>query len=147
MRGALLIVATLALVGCGLGEEKPAARPDVFEFKAAVVVTPEKPVPGRRVSLNVELVSACNKKVETDIVMRVVDSAGTRVMYEQTWSSVDFQPTEVWNLSQGFLADSDAAKHQWKVTLLVLNHESGAKLYERDALALDFGSSGVNGPM
>ena len=89
-------------------------------------------------SFTLEVTSGCNRARETDVVLRVMSQDGTRVMYEQVWDLVEFEPTEVWNLTQGFVADSDPGKAPWKVRIVVRDHDTGTVLHEQDAAQLKF---------
>ncbi|MBX7099608.1 MAG: hypothetical protein K1X89_17965 [Myxococcaceae bacterium] len=126
------------LTACGGGTAGEVAAPEVIDFKAAVEVSPTQPVAGRRVSFTLELKSGCNKRQETDIVLRVESQDGTRVMYQETWDAVDFDPAEVWNLTQGFVADTDPGKQTWRVRIVVKDHGTGLVLHEEDAARVNF---------
>ncbi len=127
----------LALTGC---RGEVGALPSDFvtyRFEAKVAVNPIQPVPNSRVSFNLEVTSASSKSVKTDIVLRVV-SQQNEVMYESMWNDVLFHENEVWNLTQGFLADSDAARKPWAVKILVKNLDTNEVLFDQSIATLDF---------
>ncbi len=126
MRG-LLIIASLGLSACvGQVGSLPADLVS-YEWAATVQVTPDAPVAGRHVSLNVELTSHSNVTVVTDVVFRMVRDDG-RVVHEEKWSQVKFHPEEVWNLTQGFVPATDDNGHL-RVEVVVYEHETGAELW------------------
>ena len=127
----------LALTGCqGLAGDIPA---DVitYKFGARVAVNPTSPQINQRVSLNLEVTSASSVSVKTDIILTVI-SKENETMYTSNWESVLFHENEVWNLTQGFLADSDANRKPWAVKILVKNHETGEILFNESIATLDF---------
>lgn len=129
---------SLALVGCGPGiaGELPADTIS-YSFNAKVAVNPTQPMANRRVNLALEVTSTSNQSVKTEIVLKVVSKEG-ETMYSTVWSDVLFHENEVWNLSQDFLADSDAARKPWAVRIVVSNTMTNAVLYEQSIATLDF---------
>ncbi len=128
----------LALAGCG-GGEVGALPADLvtYKFDAKVAVNPTAPLANRRVSFNLEVTSSSNKAVKTDIVLKVVSKEG-ETMYQSVWNEVLFHEGEVWNLTQGFLPDSDAARKPWAVKIIVKNLETNALLFDQSIATLDF---------
>ena len=127
----------LALTGCrGVASDLPS---DVvtYKFDAKVSVNPTAPQANRRVSFNLEVTSASSQSVKTDVVLKVV-SEQKETMYESVWSDVLFHENEVWNLTQGFLAESDAGRKVWAVKLTVKNHATNEILYDQSLATLDF---------
>lgn len=130
-----------ALTGCGagpagdLGEN---AKTVTYKFAAKVAVNPTAPMPSQRVLLNLEVTSASTRAVKTDIYLSVVSSEG-ETMYESVWEDVYFHENEVWNLTQGFLANADAAKKAWSVKILVHNKENDLPLFDQSIGTLEFG--------
>jgi hypothetical protein len=128
----------VALAGCGNGVA--GALPEdlvTYKFDAKVAVNPSAPQANRRVNFNLEVTSSSNKAVKTDIVLKVVSQEG-ETMYESIWNDVLFHEGEVWNLTQGFLADSDAARKPWAVKITVKNLETNALLFDQSIATLDF---------
>jgi hypothetical protein len=128
----------LALTGCGGGVagELPADSVS-YKFEAKVAVNPVAPQPNSRVNFYLEVTSASTHAVETDITLSVV-SKENEVMYESVWNEVLFHENEVWNLTQGFLADSDAARKSWAVRIVVKNRKTGEVLFNQTIATLDF---------
>lgn len=127
----------LALTGCrGVAGDLPA---DVitYRFDAKVAVNPTAPQANRRVNFNLEITSSSNKSVKTDVVLKVV-SKENETMAEVVWTDVLFHENEVWNLTQGFLADSDAGRKPWAVKIVVTNRETNAVLFDQSIATLDF---------
>jgi hypothetical protein len=131
--GLLALVCTL---GCrGVAGDLPTDL-ITYKFDGKVLVNPAQPVTNKRVSINLELTSASARSVQTDIVLKVVSKEAT--MYESTWDKVLFHENEVWNLTQGFLPDSDANKKPWQVQIQIRDHDSGQVLYDQALARLDF---------
>ena len=131
-------VLALALTGCGGGVvgELPADSVS-YKFDAKVAVNPTQPQANKRVNFNLEVTSSSNTSVKTDIVLKVVSKEG-ETMYESAWNDVLFHENEVWNLTQGFLADSDAARKPWGVKIVVTNIATKEVLYDQTIATLDF---------
>lgn len=130
-------VLTLAVAGCG---GTVGTVPDDFvtyQFDAKVAVNPTQPLANKRVSFTLEVTSTSNRSVQTDIVLKVISAAGV-TMYQSTWDDVLFHENEVWNLTQGFLPDSNAAKTAWNVQITVREHATGNVLFDQSAAKLDF---------
>lgn len=128
----------LALTGCQAGVAGNVPADFVtYKFDATVLVNPTQPQVNQRVSFTLEVTSDSSVSVKTDIELTVISKEG-ETMYESTWNEVLFHENEVWNLSQGFLADSDAARKPWAVNLLVRNHASRAILFNQSIATLDF---------
>jgi hypothetical protein len=130
-------VLTLAVAGCG---GTVGAVPDDFatyKFDAKVAVNPTQPLANKRVSFTLEVTSSSNRAVKTDIVLKVISAQG-ETMYQSNWDDVLFHENEVWNLTQGFLPDSNAAKTAWNVQITVRDHATGDVLFDQAAARLDF---------
>ena len=108
-----------------------------YKFNAKVAVNPTQPRASQHVSFNLEVTSASNASVKTDIVLKVV-SKENETMYESVWNDVYFHESEVWNLTQGFLPDSDAARKPWAIMILVRNRDTSEVLYNQSIATLDF---------
>lgn len=128
----------LALTGCG-GVAGALPTDDItYKFDATILVNPTVPQANQRVLLNLEVTSSSNRPVKTDIYLKVVSAEG-ETLYESVWNDVYFHEGEVWNLTQGFLPDSDAGKKAWKVNIRVLNQESKLAMYDQSIGTLEFG--------
>ena len=126
------------LTGCAGGEA--GALPDDFvtyKFDATVAVNPTQVEANKRVSFTLEVTSSSNRDVKCDVVLKVVSADG-ETMYESKWDDVLFHEHEVWNLTQGFLPDSNAGKKAWTVQIVVKDHATGEVLYDKAAATLDF---------
>ena len=133
------VILSLALTGCGAGVAGDLPTDDIsFKFDAKVAVNPTVPMPNQRVLLNLEVTSASTRAVKTDIYLTVLNQDG-KAVYESLWEDVLFHENEVWNLTQGFLPDSDA-KSSWTVKLRVHNKEANVPLLDRTIGTLDFGT-------
>jgi hypothetical protein len=108
-----------------------------YKFDAHVAVNPTQPVPQQRVSFVLEVTSSSNREVRTDVLLKVVSSDG-ETAYESKWDNVLFHENEVWNLSQGFLPDSNAGKKAWAVQITVQVHETHEILFDQAVSKLDF---------
>ena len=128
---------SLALAGCGGDVGSLPADSVTYKFDAKVAVNPTQPVANERLTFVLEVTSASNREVKTDVVLKVV-SADSETMYESKWDEVLFHENEVWNLTQGFLPDSNAAKKAWTVQIVVKDHVTGEVLYDQAAAKLDF---------
>lgn len=127
----------LALTGCrGVASELPADLVS-YKFEARVAVNPTTPQANRRVSFNLEVISSSTHKVKTDIILKVV-SEQNETMYESIWNDVLFHENEIWNLTQGFIPDSDAGRKPWLVKILVRNIATNETLYNQSIATLDF---------
>ena len=127
----------VAIAGC---KGEAGAIPDDFityKFNAKVAVNPTQPISNQRVSFTLEVTSSSNRELKTDIVLKVVSPTG-ETMYESKWDDVLFHENEVWNLTQGFLPDSNAARTAWAVQIVVKDHATHEVLYDQAAATLDF---------
>ncbi|MBS1149268.1 MAG: hypothetical protein H6Q89_966 [Myxococcaceae bacterium] len=138
MKGAVTLgFLLLALTGCrGQAGELP-EEVITYSFDAKVAVNPTMLQTNKRVSFNLEVTSASNRTVKTDIVLKVVSKDG-ETAYESIWNDVLFHENEVWNLTQGFLPASDAARKPWSVTILVRNQETQEVLFNQSIATLAF---------
>ena len=128
---------TLAVAGCrGAVGELPEDFV-TYKFEAKVAVNPTQPLANKRVSFNLEVTSSSNRAVKTDIGLKVINPSG-ETMYQSTWDEVLFHENEVWNLTQGFLPDSNAGKSAWDVQITVKDHATGNVLFNQSAAKLDF---------
>ena len=109
-----------------------------YKFEAKVAVNPTAPQANQRVLLNLEVTSSSNRPVKTDITLTVLNAEG-QVKYESLWEDVYFHENEVWNLTQGFLPDSDAGKSSWTMRLKVHNKEANVPLLDQSIGTIDFG--------
>lgn len=137
-RAALLSL--LALAACtGNAGEIPDAQP-VYAFKASLAMTPQQPTVGTRLNYALNLRSASNRPVRTNLVLTTSSDDG-RVINEQRWHDVVFHEEEIWDLSQGFLPDTSASSTKnWKVFLQVINKETGEVLHAETLTRFDFRS-------
>ncbi len=139
MRKALVtgVVLALALVGCGPVADIHTEEVS-YKFEATVAVNPTAPQANQRVLLNLEVTSSSNRPVKTDITLTVLNAEG-QVKYESLWEDVYFHENEVWNLTQGFLPDSDAGSSKWTMRLKVHNKEANLPLLDQSIGTIDFG--------
>ncbi len=135
----IVTVGFLALVASGCGGEAGALPQAVvsYKFDAKVAINPTQPVAKERVSFSLEVTSSSNAAVKTDIILKVVN-AKNETQYESNWDNVLFHENEVWNLTQGFLPDSNAINAAWTVQIVVKDHATGEVLFDQAAAKLDF---------
>lgn len=136
-RWKLSIVCLATLLGCG-GQIGALPKDNAVKvFEASVVVMPAQPVAGQRVTFDIEVVSDSNLPVLADVELRVLDEQ-SKPTYQQLWRDVVFNPDDTWNLTEGYLPDTNLrAEH--KVEITVREKSSGAVLFRDDTLAtLDF---------
>lgn len=121
----LAVLASTLLAGCsGTVGELPN---DVFAFGATAQMRPEVPRPGQSVSVQLEVTSASNVEVLTNVELLVVDGDGRQVGYRE-WKGVKFRPEEVWNLTDAFLPSTNSFGADWRVQLTVSDAATGAQL-------------------
>jgi hypothetical protein len=123
MRTVFPSVLVLLLGGC-LGEA--AATPEElarYEFVADVKVNPSTPIAGRQVSFNLELTSRSNQAVVVDVILRAVRANKTTI-HEQIWRDVSFRPEEVWNLTQGFVSNTN---EKGEASVVIETREAGTE--------------------
>jgi hypothetical protein len=141
MKGNLIGLAFLALAACGPGSISKLPTDDAhYDFDAQLLTSPAQLTVNTRVDLNLDVTSTSNRDVKADLVVKVVGADG-KVMYQQVWQNVQFNQGEDWNLTNGFLPDSDAGQQTWKVEMQVLDHASQTVLFDEDIGQLDFGKS------
>ncbi len=121
------MVGMLFLVGCGGQVSDVIADKEVVSFEAQLAVSPAQPLPGKRVSLTIDITSRCSKMVNSDVALKVVDDKGNE-LYRQVWPNVKFQPGEVWNLTQGFTPETTLNGTDWNVVLEVRRADTGELL-------------------
>lgn len=121
----LLVLASVLLTGCtaAVGD----LPQDVLAFGATALMQPELPRPGQAVSVQLEVTSASNVVVLTNVEMLVEDGEGRQVGYRE-WKGVQFHPEEVWNLTDDFLPPTDTFAADWRVQLTLTDAASGATL-------------------
>lgn len=128
----------LAFSGCvGEAEGLPSDEAPVYNFAATVAVNPTQLLASQHVSLSLEVTSSSNRAVQADVVLKVISNE-KETMYQSRWLDLAFHEHEVWNLTQGFLPDSDAAKKTWVVQIRVTEHATGRVLYDQAVAPLDF---------
>lgn len=109
----------------------------VKAFEATVAVSPARPIAGQRVNFNIEVVSDSNTQLLTDVELRVLNDQ-QKVMYQQLWADVVFEPADTWNLTEGYLPDT-TVRTAHRVEISVREKSSGELLYRNDKLAtLDY---------
>jgi hypothetical protein len=137
IRGAALFC-LVAMTGCmGAAGEIPEEQP-VYAFKASLAMTPQQPQAGTRLNYALNLRSASNRPVRTNLVLTTSSDDG-RVINEQRWHDVVFHEEEIWDLSQGFLPDTSATQTKnWKVFLQIINKETGEVLHAETLTRFDF---------
>ena len=139
LKGSVTVgVLLLALTGCGNGVAGDLPADAVkYKFGATLVINPTAPQANRRVNFALEVTSESNRAVKTDIFLKVVSQEG-ETMYESVWNDVVFHENEIWNLTQGFVPDSDAGRKPWMVKILVRNQDTHEPLFDQSIATLDF---------
>ena len=130
MPGRSLIVAAAAALLCACAGEAGSIPDDfvTYGFQASVEVATQRPEPGRRVDLIVDVRSTGNTPVNCDVMLKVVSAAADQEIYRQQWQDVKFMPDAPWNLSNGFLPPTDATG-AYKLSVEVRRHTTGELMY------------------
>lgn len=116
--------------GTGCGPLEPSGTEErPIEFETGVKVIPAVPVPGRSVSLKLELLLKAERPVVADLELFVRD-AGDRLVYEQYWWSLAFEPKVPWDVTQAFINGTDPQSAPRVVALRLRDPSSGSVLHD-----------------
>jgi hypothetical protein len=142
-----ILVLGLGLAGCGIGVTSDLEPVEVLpSFSSKVEISPTRPLPGKRVSFNINITNTSDVAVMGKLELEVTSESGKEI-YSQSWDNVSFGPKENWNLTQGFTAGTDTEKVPYYVGLRLVRGD-GVELpyYENpNVISFSFGAGSADG--